>query len=177
MYSKEELERLREKQYEPDPYFADLGKTIKTGKEKVKEGFSTFEKVFLSGIQGLVKSIASGDIKNALENTFDMIGNAVAEHISIRISAQIPGLGGGILGAIGGGLVGGLFGMLFDKGKERGAEPSRPLYVYDTHWDEYFKYGMTLPMSFVYSGRGGSYNVDPHGRTMDGWSTGQHFDA
>lgn len=144
----------------------------------IKGMFISISDTILDAARMLGRSIISGDIASALRNIFSMIGNAIAEHINTRIVAQIPGLGGGILGAIGGGLISGLLGSIFGGGG-RGEDASSPVFVsaHISNWDQFFQFGTTLPVSFVYSGRGGGYDVDPHGRTMEGYLRGEHYDA
>jgi len=159
---------------------ADSLSDAKDGGDKL---FADLGNILMEGIRGIVESIQSGDIGGAIQNLFSMLGNTISTNVSKMIETSIGGGGmfGSIMGALGGGLVGvgiSLLGGLFGgKDKDRGSEPSKPIYVYDTHWDQYFRLGMTLPSSYVRSGRSDMYNVDPHGRTADGWSTGQHFDA
>ncbi len=150
----------------------------------IKDMFMSISDTILDAAELLGKSIVSGDIASALTNIFSMIGNAISEKISTMITTSIGGGGlfSSIVGAFGGGLVSGLFGLvggLFSGRDDRGSSESSPVFVsaFISNWEQFFQFGTTLPVSFVYSGRIGGYNVDPHGRTISGWSTGQHFDA
>lgn len=152
--------------------------------EKVTSVFQDLGEAINNAILALVESIQSGDLAGALQNVFTLLGQAIGKNVTAMINAGNSagsGIFAGALGALGGGLVGvgiSLLGGLFGGGnKDRGAVPSKPIYTWDTHWDSFFKMGMTLPFSFVYSGRSGGYGVDPHGRTLAGYSTGQHFDS
>ena len=145
---------------------SDTGDTDDTEKT-----FNTLEKALLKGTESLVKSVVSGDIKNAFENMFDMIGSAISEIATSKMSAFFGGgMGGSILGAIGGGVVGGLFsliGGLFGGGK-KGETIDDPAFFHMTNIGEMiYQLGFSLPSSFVLSGRSDYMNVGPHGFTLD----------
>jgi len=160
-------------------YLKENDKTEKT----IEKAFTDIEKTLLGAARMLGKSIVSGDIASALSNIFSMIGNAISTDISGMIKESIGGGGlfGSIMGALGGGIVSGLFslaGGLFGGGG-RGEDESSPVFVsaHISNWEQFFQFGATLPVSFVYSGRSGAYDVDPHGRTAQGYLRGEHFDA
>ena len=177
------------------PGFTDTGdfgvkpeKDGGVGKE-AKDVYGKLNDVFLESIQSLTKSIQTGDIAGALQNTFNMLGNVISEQVTkMIVQANLGGasgtaetMGGQVLGALGGGLVGvgiSLLGGLFG-GKSRGAEPQTPSYVHVVNWDDFYQLGFSLPQSFLYSGRANNFGVDPHGRALsvsyEGWQTGQHF--
>lgn len=149
----------------------------------IKDMFRSISDTILDAARMLGRSIVSGDIASALRNIFAMIGNAISEKVSAMITSSIGGGGlfSSIMGAFGGGIVSGLFGLaggLFGGGG-RGEDASSPVFVsaHISNWEQFFQFGATLPVSFVYSGRGGGYDVDPHGRTMEGFLRGEHFDV
>ena len=147
----------------------------------IKDMFMSIKDAILDAAKLLGKSIVSGDIAAALQNIFSMIGNAISEEVSAMVKSSIGGGGlfGSIAGAFTGGIVSGLFGLaggLFGGGKDRGSDPTKPIFAFITNWDDYFQFGTTLPTSFVYSGRSGGYNVDPHGRAVAGWALGLYSD-
>ena len=139
----------------------------------------------LNGIDGLIRAVASGNIGQAIAKLFNQLGNIIAQHVSKMISASIGGGGmfGSIMGAVGGGIIGmgiSLLGGLFGgEAKMPGRDTSNLNYTYITNWEDFFKFGFTLPASFVLSGRSDLLGVDPHGRVLDqafgDWEDGGHF--
>ena len=155
---------------------------VKETTSKIQSLFDSLTDTILDSAAALGEAVVSGDIGQALNNIFNMLGNKIAEGVSSLITSSIGGGGlfGSIIGAFGGGIVSGLFGLvggLFGGKDSHGADPAKPIYASIVNWPDYFKFGTTLPGSFVYSGRSGGYNVDPHGRMMTGQSTGQHYDS
>jgi len=148
----------------------------------LKDMFRTLDEEIVDAARMLGKSIMSGDIASTIQNIFSMLGNSIGAQMESIITSAVGGGGlfKNIIGALGGGVISGLFGLaggLFGGGKDRGTTEQTPIFAFITNWEDYFKFGTTLPTSFVYSGRGNAYNVDPHGRTLSGWSTGQHYDS
>lgn len=139
--------------------------------DEIRGMFDSLNSALIDGAAELGRAITGGNIAEMLQNVFQMLGDAIAEDISTYIAAQIPGLGGGILGALGGGLISGLFSSIFGGGggrSEAGMTESNPIFANITNWDQFFQFGMTLPASWILSGRSRDFDLDPHGRTVDG---------
>jgi hypothetical protein len=150
-----------------------------------------FESSLGDGLRSLANSITSGDIGQSIANVFRNLGSQIGGALESFYRQEWGGGAEGLSGAesFGAGAIGTVIKMAFDlisnelsrqRVREPGTDEYNPLFAYITNWGQFYQFGYSLPSSFVYSGRSSGFNVDPHGRGVDGLRderrTGMHYE-